>query len=453
MRELVIDNFAGGGGASLGITRAIGREVDYAINHNAEAIAMHAANHPGTVHLTEDVWKVNPAELCAGRPVGMVWLSPDCTHFSKAKGGKPRSKKIRGLAWVAVRWAQLPVEIRPRVLLLENVEEFETWGPLVDGRPCPKRAGQTFRKWKRRLERLGYKVEKRVLVAADYGAPTTRKRLFIVARCDGQKITWPEPTHAKDPGASLHAMHLKKWRSAAECIDWSLPCPSIFERSKPLAENTQRRIAEGIRRYVLNCAEPFIVEYPGHSTAPCIVKPNHAYEAFRGQSVERPLPTQTKENQFALSVPVLVGIDNKSSGDGATWAGGEPLRTVTMENRFALAAPHLVEVGYGEVRAFLTTYYGQGVGQEVKDPMRTVVSKDRMGLVYVRGVLHQIVDIGLRMLQPRELARAQGFPDWYKLPGTKSSQVARIGNSVCPDLAEALVRVNYQERALAEVAA
>lgn len=531
MRELLVDNFAGGGGASLGIEMATGRAVDIAINHNAEAIAMHAANHPHTVHLQEDVWKVDPVQACAGRPVGLAWFSPDCTHFSKAKGGKPRSKKIRGLAWVVIRWAK---SVKPRIICLENVEEFKTWGPLSDGRPCPRRKGQTFTRWVNRLRRLGYKVEWRELVAADYGAPTTRKRLFLIARCDGQPIVWPEPTHAKDPGAQLHTMHLAKWRSAAECIDFSLPCPSIFERKKPLATATEKRIAQGIRRFVLESAQPFLVEY--HSAK----RPGDD----RVRSLGEPLPTQTVENRFAVAAPMVVGIDNQSSGEAAVWSGEEPARTITAENRFAVAAPVLVQTGYGEregqapraldlgkplgtavasgkhalaaaflakhyggvvgqeverplgtvtavdhhslvathltkfygqgngapveapmptvmgqhnhlgeVRAFLTKYYGTGGGQDCGEPMATVTSKDRMGLVMVQGEAWQIVDIGLRMLQPRELARAQGFPDSYVLTGSKTSQVARIGNSVCPPLAAAIVRANYRERMAAEVAA
>ena len=271
-----VDNFAGGGGASLGITRALGKQIDIAVNHDFEAITMHAANHPETLHLREDVWQVRPRKVCAGRRVRLAWFSPDCTHHSKAKGGKPRQKKIRGLCWVAVRWGR---DVRPDCIMLENVEEFLDYGPLDKaGFPIKARKGQLFWRFVRALERLGYKVEWRVLVAADYGAPTIRKRLYLIARCDGKPIVWPEPTHARNPGADLWTMGCKKWRGAHECIDWSLPCPSIFERKKPLAENTERRVAEGIRRYVIDCAEPFIV-----------------------------------------------AIDNQSSGAGAVWSTADPL--------------------------------------------------------------------------------------------------------------------------------
>lgn len=414
---LLIDNFAGGGGASLGIEWAMGRPVDVAINHSAAAIAMHAENHPHTVHLQEDVWDVDPVEVTRGRRVRLAWFSPDCTHFSKAKGGAPRSKRIRGLAWVAVRWAQaLAPKGKLDMVMLENVEEFQDWGPLgQDERPCPHRKGQTFMRWVAQMRRLGGRVDWRELVAADYGEATIRKRLFVVVRFDGLPIVWPEQTHARDPGASLYTMHLPKWRAAAECIDWSLPCPSIFERARPLAENTMARVAAGLRKYVLEAAEPFIV-----------------------------------------------GIDNKSSGAGAVWPVGEPLRTITAENRFALVAPFLAKhytgvVGQGLdvplgtvtardhhslVCAFLTKYYGTGTGQVLQEPMATITSKDRMGLVTVRAEQWRVVDIGLRMLQPHELAAAQGFPATYKLVGTKSAQVARIGNSVCPRVVAALVRAN-----------
>ena len=323
-----------------------------------------------------------------------------------------------------------------------------------------------------------YKVEWRVLVAADYGAPTIRKRLYLIARCDGKPIVWPEPTHARNPGADLWTMGCKKWRGAHECIDWSLPCPSIFERKKPLAENTERRVAEGIRRYVIDCAEPFIVAIDNQSSgagavwstadplrtvtaenrfalvSPYIVKPNHGYDYFRGQSVEEPLATQTQENQFALAVPHLVqtGYGEREGQAPRVMSVESPLGTIVGTGKHALCAAFLAKHGIeqgsatdhrGEVCAFLTKYYGTGNGSSLKEPMGTVTSKDRMGLVYVYGHLWQIWDIGLRMLQPRELARAQGFPDTYILTGTKTSQVARIGNSVCPDMAEALVRANF----------
>ena len=290
-KGLIIDNFAGGGGASTGIEAALGRAVSIAINHWGAALDVHRANHPETTHYVEDVFKVRPLEVTQGQPVDLAWFSPDCKHHSKAKGGKPVDRKIRGLAWVAVKWAD---QVRPRVIILENVEEFRDWGPLdADGKPCKRRKGMFYKRFCTRLSNLGYQVEDRILTAADYGAPTTRTRLFLVARCDGQPIVWPEPTHSRDGASDLFGSR-KPWRTAAECIDWSIPCASIFERKRPLAENTLRRIAEGLRRYVIDSADPFIV-----------------------------------------------GIDNKSSGTGAAWGTDEPLRTVTQENRFALVCAFL----------------------------------------------------------------------------------------------------------------
>jgi len=262
--ELIVDLFAGGGGASTGIEWALGRSPDIAVNHNKKAVLMHQINHPHTKHYCESVFDVVPQEVCAGRPVGHLWMSPDCTHFSKAKGSKPVSKRVRGLAWVGKRWA---ATVRPRVIFLENVEEFTTWGPLVringNMHPCKKRSGRTFRTFVRELQRLGYAVEWRTMRACDYGAPTIRKRLFLVARCDGEAIVWPEPTHG-DPGKDgVKGGQLLPWRTAAECIDWSIPCPSIFTRKKPLADNTLRRIARGIQRYVIDNPAPFIVPIRG----------------------------------------------------------------------------------------------------------------------------------------------------------------------------------------------
>jgi len=257
VRGIIVDNFAGGGGASTGIEMAIGKSVDIAINHDLAAIAMHKANHPTTEHYCESVWEVDPVKACKGRPVDLAWFSPDCKHFSKAKGGKPKDKNIRALAWVAVKWAKL---IKPRVIMLENVEEFKTWGPLSkDGTPDPKQKGKTFNLFIKTLEKLGYKVEHRELRACDYGAPTIRKRFFLVARCDGQKIVWPEPTHGDPERIEVRCGLMKPWRVAAEIIDWSIPCPSIFERNKPLAENTLKRIAKGIQKYVIDNPNPFIV--------------------------------------------------------------------------------------------------------------------------------------------------------------------------------------------------
>ena len=425
--ELIVDSFAGGGGASLGIFQALDRHPDIAINHDKEAIALHAANHPESRHYAEDVWKVDPKEACGSRPVGLMWLSPDCKHFSKAKGGKPVSKKVRGLAWVAIRWAKA---VRPRVIVLENVEEFQTWGPVLrdTNKPCPQRKGQTFRSFIRRLERLGYAVQWRQLRACDYGAPTIRRRLFLIARCDGKPIVWPAPTHGK------HTPN--PWRTAAECIDWSLACPSIFERKKPLAENTLKRIARGLDRFVLNNPRPFIVGVGGRqgqspersvdqpyqtitakadsaivvphivnmanggSVEDC-VKPFTTIMTERGgcralvepylveyhspktdgddrvRSVEEPLPTQTVENRFGLVAPTLVHF--KSDAPSSVT---EPIPTQTSRDCFGLVAPTLIQTGYGEDQ-----HRNNGAGQ----PPRALDLHQPLGTVVGGGVKHALV--------------------------------------------------------------
>jgi len=454
--ELVVDNFAGGGGASSGIERAIGRPVDIAINHDPEAVAMHQANHPQTRHLCESVWDVNPREVCDGRPVGLAWFSPDCKHFSKAKGGKPVEKKIRGLAWVAVRWA---ATVHPRIICLENVEEFVTWGPLTqDGRPCPRQKGREFRAFVNALQRLGYAVQWRELRACDYGAPTSRKRLFLVARRDGQPIVWPTPTHG--PGRP------QPWRTAAQCIDWSLPCPSIFNRPRPLADATLRRVAEGLRRFVIEAAEPFIVPLRGTSPAHKSAHSMHdPLSTITGGGTHHALvsPTlvQTGYGEREGQAPRVPGLDKPL---GTIVAGGTKHALVA-----AFLAKHYTGVVGSDLRmpigtvtsvdhhslvaAFLVKFYGSG-GQwaGLDEPMHTLPTKDRMGLVTVAGEQYRIVDIGLRMLQPRELARAQGFAESYLLdaphlgrPLPKHAQVRMIGNSVCPPMAEALVRANFVE--------
>lgn len=407
--EIVVDNFAGGGGASLGLEWALGRSPDIAINHDAVALELHRLNHPETEHLCKDLFDVDPVQATRGQPVGLAWFSPDCKHFSKAKGGKPVEKKIRGLAWVVIRWA---ARVKPRIIILENVEEFKTWGPLrSDGRPCKRRTGQTFQQWVGHLEKLGYQVEWHELVAADYGAPTSRKRFFLIARCDGRPIVWPEPTHG--PG-------LLPYRTAAECIDWSIPCPSIFERKRPLAENTLKRIAKGVRRYVIESADPFIV-------------PIHHYNGrVNVHGCDEPLRTITaspKGGSFALAAPYLVKCNHQGQSIE------DPVRTVMASSRghHALCA------------AFLAKHYGGVVGHELDKPIGAITSVDHHSLVTVRGELYQIEDIGLRMLQPRELARAHGFPDDYKLRGTKTVQVRMIGNSVPPVWAEALCNANYTD--------
>jgi DNA (cytosine-5)-methyltransferase 1 len=316
--ELVIDLFAGGGGASTGIEEAIGRHVDIAINHNLEAVAMHLANHPQTKHYVSDVFEVDPVAVCEGRPVGMLWASPDCKHFSKAKGGKPVSKKIRGLAWVVVKWAKL---VRPRVIFLENVEEFQTWGPLDENNmPCPRRKGRTFQRWKKSLENLGYKVHYQEDRACDLGTPTIRKRLFLVARCDGEPIVVPTHTHAPPKSLPVRQHKAKPYRTAAECIMWNEPAPSIFERTRELAEATKRRIAKGIMRYVVEAEEPFIV-------------PLTHQGGDRVESISEPFKTITGANrgEKALIVPTIVGLahgDHKERPGNRCPDINAPLRTI-----------------------------------------------------------------------------------------------------------------------------
>jgi DNA (cytosine-5)-methyltransferase 1 len=424
-RELVVDLFAGGGGASEGISRALGRHPDIAINHDPAAVAMHAANHPTTVHYCESVFRVEPREAVGGRPVGLLWLSPDCTHHSKAKGGKPRKKKIRGLAWVAVRWAR---DVAPRVICLENVEEFEDWGPLgADDLPDRTRAGQTFRAFCSKLRRYGYVVEHRILVAADYGAPTTRRRLFLIARRDGQPITWPEPTHGKG--------RARPWRAAAEIIDWSLPCPSIFSRPRPLATATLRRIASGIRRYVIEAERPFVAP---SGFAPTLVQTGYGEregQAPRALDLARPLGTVVAGGaKHALVAAFLTKHYGGVIGHGLE----RPIGTVTTQDHHSLTAAALApEVDRrADVDALLA--------QHAPGP-RTHVE--------VRGERFAIVNIGMRMLAPRELFRAQGFGDAYVIdpvvdgkPLTKTEQIAKAGNSVPVALAEALVRANVRDR-------
>lgn len=481
--ELIIDNFAGGGGTSTGLEQALGRPVDIAINHDAKALAMHRANHPNTKHYCESVWDVNPIEVTQNQPVGLVWLSPDCKHFSKAKGGKPVEKKIRGLAWVALRWADLT---RPRVIMLENVEEFKTWGDLgTDGRPCPKRKGRTFNTFINALKRQGYTVDYREIRACDYGAPTIRKRFFLAARRDGLPIRWPEPTHGNPASKEVLQGKLLPWRTAAEIIDWSIPCPSIFERANPLADATCRRTATGIMRYVVNNPAPFIV------------KSNHTasyYNCFRGQELSQPLQTVTSAPGFSLVAPVLTECANASSP--RCMSVDEPLRTICAQTKgghHALIAPFLAKNYTGvigspvtdpvhtitakdhnslvtanlsqavsdhsyDVAAFIQAFYGSDKdGQSLKTPLRTVPTRDRFALVTVKinNVLYVITDIGFRMLQPHELFAAQGFPLDYiitygidehgnQITLTKTDQTRMCGNSVCPPVAKALIEANFK---------
>ena len=545
--EKIVDSFAGGGGASTGIELATGRVVDIAINHDPDAILMHKTNHPHTVHYQASVWDVDPLEVTGGSPVGLLGASPDCKHFSKAKGGKPVDKNIRGLAWIVLRWAGT---VQPRVVILENVEEFQTWGPVRRGHPVKAKAGQTFRRFIDQLEGLDYAVEWRELVAADYGAPTTRKRFFLIARRDGRPIVWPEPTHAPADSPEVLEGRKKPWRSAAEIIDWSLPCPSIFDTreeirekyglsaQRPLRPNTMRRVARGVDKFVVKSANPFLVAV------------NHAGE-FRGQEIEDPLQTITAKHGYGVVSPAIapwtvtnttnstghpvnepIDTARTGGGGGQMFLGASliqyhteqsehvrgqeitgPIMTIDAANRYGLTAASLVK------------YYGSDQhGQNIQDPLHTVTAKDREGLatahlVKMKGtnlggpatepvqtitaggghhgvvttqitraepgadlrhwpeirellntycgydlgpedvILFQIggawyfmADIGLRMLTPRELYRANGFPDDYKIERDytgqtygKSKQVARCGNAVPPPFATALVRANLPE--------
>lgn len=573
--EIVVDNFAGGGGASTGIEIAMGRSVDIAINHDPAAIAMHRANHPDSKHYTEDVWMVDPVEACEGHPVALAWFSPDCKHFSKAKGGKPVSKHIRGLSWVILRWA---MTVRPRVIMMENVEEIQTWGPLTerkDGKtvPDPVRVGETFKGFIHMLtdgisvdnpafheacdflkpdaqqmlqlaKGLGYHVEHRELRACDYGAPTIRKRFFLIARCDGKPITWPKATHGDPDSPEVAAGMKKPWKPVADVLDFSLPCPSIFATSeeiyeqygiravRPLADATMRRIARGIQKFVIENPRPFIVQV------------NHSGDdGFRGQDIEEPLDTITAKHGTGIVEPIIAPVEVRNNHGSGGNDVREPLRTVTTGGHHMLVAPNLIQYHdeqggdvrgqevddplmtvdasnrYGLVSTFISKYYGgdnvsagvdkplptvtaidhnamcavavtqfnhNSVGQEVTKPLNgmtahtnhfgevcaflvkyygngdnavtcdkpapTVTAKDRMGLVTVRGQDYQIVDIGLRMLTPRELFNAQGFPKDYIIdvdadgkPYPKSEQVARCGNAVCPPIPTALVRANLPE--------
>lgn len=545
--ELIVDNFAGGGGASTGIEMATGYSVDIAINHDPEAIKMHKANHPNTEHYCENVWAVDPVKACKGHPVGLAWFSPDCKHFSKAKGGKPKDKNIRGLAWVALRWAGL---VRPRVIMLENVEEFKTWGPLNRRhRPIKSKQGKTFEKFVQQLTDLGYEVEFKELIAADYGAPTMRKRFFMIARCDGKPIVWPEPTHAPADSEEVKAGLKKPYVGAYTQLDFSLPCPSIFDTSeeikekygiravRPLAQKTMDRIARGLKKFVLDNPEPFIIQcnHGGERRPNDIREPmptitgKHGYgivEPYmvqigqtgftkdRSKDVREPLTTIVSKNEHCLISPTLIQYHSETSKDGVRgqtiedpimtvdssnryglvtsflhkyYDGGykgagetveNPLPTVTAWDHNSVVTANLIQMNnhcdgkdirqplptitagdghFGEVRAFLIKYYGQGTGQDIKDLLDTVTAQDRFGLVTINGTDYQIVDIGLRMLEPRELYGCQGFPDDYIIDHDytgktypRSEQVRRCGNAVCPPIPAALVKANLPEMCIAE---
>lgn len=556
--ELIVDNFAGGGGASTGIEEATGYCVDIAINHDPEAIKMHKANHPYTKHYCEDVWQVDPVKVCGGHPVALAWFSPDCKHFSKAKGGKPKDKFIRGLAWVACRWAGL---VRPRVIMLENVEEFKTWGPLGRRKhPIKAKQGKTFHKFIQQLTDLGYEVQFRELVAADYGAPTMRKRFFLIARCDGKPIVWARRTYGPADSPEVKAGLLKPYVGAYTQLDFSLPCPSIFDSAeeikekygiravRPLAQKTMDRIARGLKKFVLDNPEPFIIQCnhggerrPSDIREPmptitgkhgygivepymvqigqtgfakdrskdvreplttivsknehCLIEPKLApYMGTNttnhpGGSCEDPLHTITTGNQQCLISPTLIQYHSETAQGEVRGQGiDDPLMTVDGSNRYGLVTSFLSKYydgGYkgagdtlenplptvtawdhnrtagdghfGEVRAFLIKYYGQGTGQDINEPLDTVTARDRFGLVTIEGVDYRIVDIGLRMLEPKELYGCQGFPDDYIIdrdcdgkPYPRAEQVRRCGNAVCPPIPTALVKANLKELCVAK---
>lgn len=576
--EIIVDNFAGGGGASTGMELASGRTVAIAINHDPDAILLHKTNHPFTEHLRASVWDVDPVSVCKGRPVGLAWFSPDCKHFSKAKGAALVDRKIRGLAWIVLRWA---AKVRPRVIMLENVEEFQTWGPVRKGKPVKKKAGQTFQKWKQQLSDLGYAIEYRELVAADYGAPTTRKRFVLVARCDGKPIVWPEQTHGPMNSEAVKAGKLKPWRSAAEIIDWSMIGYSIFETKdeirrkygvfavRPLAKNTLRRVIRGVDKFTIKSGKPFLVEcnhsgdghircadepvntvtgkftggicealvspvtfsntggsvgypanWPVHTIrtegsqvfasaqlmsigqtgggdrirdvrepSPTVVSKQEACvvaanliqyhtertEMLRGQGMHDPVMTIDASNRYSLACANLV----EYYGNGNPLDVREPMHTATSHDREALCAAHVVE------------FKGQDVGQDAFRPLRTITTSwgefaacravlvkaedadlghwpkirellnehcgydmadDEVILLLINGAAYYIADITLRMLMPRELYNAMGFPPDYIIDRDylgneykKTKQVARCGNAVCPPLAEAMVRANLPE--------
>lgn len=430
MKELIIDAFAGGGGASVGIEMALGRSVDIAINHDPDAILMHKTNHPDTLHLTEDIFKVNLKKYVKGRHVALMWASPDCTSHSKAKGGKPREKGLRILPWAVYKHAK---EILPDVVLMENVEEIQQWGPLDEkGYPIPEKKGEDYKKFITAIKRLGYRFGSRELVAADYGAPTTRKRWYAVFRRDGQEIRFPKQTHSVD------GIGFEKWKPCGDYIDWSDIGSSIFDRKKPLAEATQKRIANGIKKYIIDAESPYIVRN-GEALAYIIQYHGETRAGdSRGQLLTEPIKTIDTSNRYGLVTAFITKYYKTGIGQGCD----EPLHTITT------SPGH-----FGLVSAFLIKYYGGGCGQTLDRPLDTITTKDRFGLVNVildiDGEQYIISDIFLRMLKPEELKLMQGFPkdyiidrdyNWKKYPIAK--QVARIGNSVVPIMAEKLVEAN-----------
>lgn len=487
--EIIVDNFAGGGGASTGMELATGRPVAIAINHDPDAILMHRTNHPYTEHLQASVWDVDPREVCRGRPVGLAWFSPDCKHFSKAKGAALVDRNIRGLAWIVLRWAGT---VRPRVIILENVEEFVTWGPVRKGKPVKKKAGQTFQKWKRQLLELGYQVEHREIVAADQGAPTTRKRFVLVARCDGRPIVWPERTHGPRDSEEVRDGRLLPWKSAAEIIDWSVPCYSVFASKRelkekygvnavrPLADNTMRRVIRGVDKFTIRSGHPFIVECNHESgTAANIMSIGQTGGGDRVRDARDPAPTGVTKQEACVVAANIIQYHTEQTENVRANGLRMPLPTVTAVDHNAVAAAHIVE------------FKGRDIGQDADRPLRTITASagefadcraelmeagsqdlmhwpevrdllnrhcgyemadDEILLLEIGGGLYFIADILLRMLTPRELYNAMGFPPDYIIDRDylgneygKTKQVARCGNAVCPPMATALVRANLPE--------
>lgn len=426
--DLIIDCFAGGGGASVGIEMVLGRPVDIAVNHDPEAIRMHAANHPDTLHLTEDIFKVDLQKYVGVRKVALMWASPDCTSHSKAKGGQPREKGLRILPWAVFKHAK---KILPEVIIMENVEEIQQWGPLDEtGRPIKERAGEDYRKFISAMKRIGYVFDCRELIAADYGAPTTRKRWYAIFRRDGKAIKWPEQTHQKDGQPP--------WLECGDYIDWSDLGKSIFERKKPLADATMKRIANGYIKYVVNNPKPYIVQ---NELAYAFLIQYHGEQKVgdaRGQKLTEPIKTIDTSNRYGLVVAFVTKFYKSGIGQGCN----EPLHTITT------SPGH-----FGLISAFLIKYYGTGCGQELNYPLGTITTKDRFGLVNViteiKGESYILKDIFLRMLKSEELKLMQGFPADYIIdrdasgrPYPVKEQVARIGNSVVPIMAQKLVEVN-----------
>lgn len=428
MKDLIIDCFAGGGGASVGIEMALGRPVDIAINHDPDAILMHKTNHPDTLHLTEDIFKVDLQKYVKGQHVALMWASPDCTSHSKAKGGKPREKGLRILPWAVYKHAKA---ILPDVIIMENVEEIQQWGPLdKDGHPIPERKGEDYKKFITAMKSLGYVFDSRELVAADYGAPTTRKRWYAVFRRDGRDINWPTRKYGKT--------EIRKWKECGDYIDWSDLGNSIFNRKKPLADTTMRRIANGYVKYVVNNPHPYIVK---NEEAVAFLIQYHGEQKAgdsRGQLLTEPIKTIDTSNRYGLVTAFITKFYKSGIGQGCD----EPLHTITT------SPGH-----FGLISAFLIKYYGTGCGQELRSPLGTITTKDRFGLVNavteIDGEKYVLKDIFLRMLKPEELKLMQGFPEDYIIDhdynGNKypvSKQVARIGNSVVPIMAQKLVEAN-----------